>query len=378
MIRQRIKNLIKRSDRLYAIARCIKNINDPNYWKLVKGYYEVGDCASVLFEHKGEKYPDNIIYHIGFCMPDNHKTAVRDISGLCALLRKTLLSMSFPDALGMTPVVEWGSKSVYYDPGMDSVTLNAFEYYFEPVAKIRSDEVKDCKNVVDMFGGSNNMSNTILYMKWTSIQSAFYHVEEQEIVRLADLYKKYIRLNDNTSQFIKEQMNDILAEKPILAVHIRGTDFSVGIGSHPIIIKPEEYLETVKRVYAEGNYKKVFLATDDLNALELFKGEFKDKLLYYKDAFRAGSYVGAHATFNDRPFHHYKLGLEVLRDIYTLANCDSIVCGLSQVSIAARYVNLAMGRKYREVVVIDHGVNKEKSSLEAVKYLKEESMKKQN
>ena len=179
-------------------------------------------------------------------------------------------------------------------------------------------------------------------------------LEEQEIVRLADLYKKYIRLNDNTSQFIKEQMNDILAEKPILAVHIRGTDFSVGLGSHPIIIKPEEYLETVKRVYAEGNYKKVFLATDDLNALELFKGEFKDKLLYYK------------------------LGLEVLRDIYTLANCDSIVCGLSQVSIAARYVNLAMGRKYREVVVIDHGVNKEKSSLEAVKYLKEESMKKHN
>ena len=126
MLGTRIKNLIKSNDRLYVIGRCLKNINDPNYWKLVKGYYEIGDSASVLIEHKGEKYPDKIIYHIGFCMPDNKRTVVRDISGLCALLRKTLLSMTFPDALGMFPVIEWGSKSVYYDPGMDPVTRNAF------------------------------------------------------------------------------------------------------------------------------------------------------------------------------------------------------------------------------------------------------------
>lgn len=366
MIRQRIKNLIKKSDRLYAIARCIKNINDPNYLKLVKGYFEVCDCTSVLLEHKGEKYPNKIIYHIGFCMPDNKKTAVRDTSGFCALLRKTLLSMSFPDALGMTPVVEWGSKSVYYDSGMDSVTLNVFEYYFEPVAKICSDEVEDCKNVVDVTALQRSMANSFFFMERASDMFASYCIEEREFERLSDLYKKYIHLNDKTKKYIDDQINEILDDESILAVHVRGTDFNLGTKNHPIAIMPEECLETVKQVYSEGIYKKIFLATDDENALELFKGEFKDKLLYYKDAFRTESHVGAHATLNNRPFHHYKLGLEILRDIYTLANCDSLVCGLSQVSFAARYVNLAMGRKYSKIVVIDHGVNKE-SSLEAVK-----------
>ena len=75
--------------------------------------------------------------------------------------------------------------------------------------------------------------------------------------------------------------------------------------------------------------------------------------------FRSDNHNGAQDTFSDRPLHRYKLGLELLRDIYTLANCDSLVCGLSQVSFAARYVNLAIGKKFGEVVIIDHGVNKE-------------------
>ena len=60
----------------------------------------------------------------------------------------------------MTCVVEWGSKSVYYDSSMDSVTLNIFEYYFESVANIHSDEVEDCKNVVDVTALKHSMVNS--------------------------------------------------------------------------------------------------------------------------------------------------------------------------------------------------------------------------
>ena len=97
-----LKYYIKSHDKLYIMARCLKNLNDPNFIKLIRGYYDNSqDYVSMLIEHKGEKYPDKIIYHIGFCVPDNNKTPARDCSGFCALLRKTLLSMSFPDALGM-------------------------------------------------------------------------------------------------------------------------------------------------------------------------------------------------------------------------------------------------------------------------------------
>lgn len=374
MLGKKIKNLIKKSDRFYVIARCIKSINDPNYRKLVKGYFEICDYASILIEHKGEKYPDKIIYHIGFFVPHNKKDVGKNAGGIAALLRYTLYGMIFPVDLGMIPVVEWGSKSVYYEPGMDTVTLNVFEYYFEPVSKICSKEIDDCKNVVDVFEINRGLKNSSIVMERIPDLFACYHIGQDEIERLADLYKKYIHLNDKTKEYIEEQINEILDEGSILAVHIRGTDFNLGVKDHPIVITAEEYLETVKKVFAEGKYEKIFLATDDINALELFKEEFKNKLLYYKDAFRTDSYVGAHTLLNDRPLHHYKLGLEVLRDIYTLASCDSLVCGLSQVSFAARYVNLAIGRKYSKIVVMDHGVNKEDSS-EAIKYLKEETMK---
>lgn len=369
MLRKRIRNIIKKYDKLYAIARCMKSINDPDYLKLVKGYFELCDYASILIDHKGEQYPDKIIYHIGYCVPSNKKTIVKDPAGIAALLRYTLFGMVFSDTLRMDPVVEWGSQSVYYDPGMDPITLNVFEYYFEPVSKIYLKELESCKNVVDMFGINRSCWNSCIVMEQAPDLFAPYCVEQEEIERMANLYKKHIHLNNKTQKYIDDQMNEILDTEPILAVHIRGTDFNLGVKNHPIAVTAEEYLEVVKQAYADGNYKRIFLATDDANALEEFKREFKDKLLYYDDAFRSDNHYGAQATFSDRSFHSYRLGLEALRDIYTLANCDSLVCGLSNMAYAARYVNIAIGRKFKDVIVLNKGINSEESA-EAKEYMK--------
>ena len=51
MAEKRIKNIVKKSDRLYVIARCIKSIDDSNYRELVKGHYkEPSDYTSILIE----------------------------------------------------------------------------------------------------------------------------------------------------------------------------------------------------------------------------------------------------------------------------------------------------------------------------------------
>ena len=54
MLSKRIKNMIIKNDRLYVIVRRIKSINNSNYWKLVKGCFEVCNYASILIEHKGD------------------------------------------------------------------------------------------------------------------------------------------------------------------------------------------------------------------------------------------------------------------------------------------------------------------------------------
>ena len=61
---------------------------------------------------------------------------------------------------------------------------------------------------------------------------------------------------------------------------------------------------------------------------------------------------------SDREHHHYKLGLEVLRDVYTLASCEYFLAGMSNVSLAAQYIRIANGSEHKKVVILDNGINR--------------------
>ena len=179
---------------------------------------------------------------------------------------------------------------------------------------------------------------------------------------MAEIYKEYIHLNASTQEYIDANISRCINGGRILGVHVRGTDFNHGYSGHPRVVTPKEYLEKTKEIFSKGKYDRIFLATEDSGALELFRNEFDKELVYYDDVFRSANDIGPHIMPDNRPLHHYKLGLEVLRDVYTLANCDALVCGLSQVSFTARYVNLALGRKFEQVEVINKGINKNDSA----------------
>ena len=144
-----------------------------------------------------------------------------------------------------------------------------------------------------------------------------------------------------------------------MGVHVRGTDFNLGLLNHPNIVAPNEYLAKTKEIFSGGEYGKIFIATEDSSAIELFLSEFGDKILYYKDVFRTSGKSGPHSTINNRELNNYKLGLEVIRDVYTLANCDGFISGLSHVAFAVRYTNIALDRKFDAVYTIDKGIKHE-------------------
>lgn len=356
LIKEKIYELLKKNDRLYVIARCIRGLNNPDYFKLVKGYYEsTYKYTSVLAKHNGMKFPDKVIYSIKYFVPKNNTDIAKGSGGFCATFRLILGQLLFSDMFDMIPVVEWGSNSIYYDSSMDHVTKNVFEYYFEPVSNVDYREVNECKNVIEAHYSQAH------YFIGSVLNSTI--VKQDEIEQLGNIFKKYIRFNKTTKEYIDENLNSILNKKEkILAVHVRGTDYNIGLKNHPKIITPQEYLSVAKDIYSKGLYDKVFLATDDKNVLELFEREFKDNLLYYTDVFRTENHYGPHSTYSTRPMHYYKLGLEVLRDIYTLANCDSFVCCLSGVATTARYVKVALNQKFEEIIVLDHGINDKDSS----------------
>jgi len=53
----------------------------------------------------------------------------------------------------------------------------------------------------------------------------------------------------------------------------------------------------------------------------------------------------------------YRMGLEVLRDAYTLVACGGFIGGLSQVSNAARYIKQSLGSDYRYKKTISKGIS---------------------
>lgn len=188
-----------------------------------------------------------------------------------------------------------------------------------------------------------------------------YARNEQYIDEMARITAKYVCLNDEISRQFKQEIGRLLDGKNTLAVHVRGTDFKQNFNGHPVQVRTEEYLRAAQKIFEEGAYERVFLATDDLEALELFKNKFKDNLLYYEDVIRSNGVDTVMHSRVQRENHHYLLGIEVLRDMYTLASCNGLVAGLSQVSFAARIQKKSSGINYKDLVVIDKGINSHRS-----------------
>lgn len=91
--------------------------------------------------------------------------------------------------------------------------------------------------------------------------------------------------------------------------------------------------------------------------MERLQKIYGDKIVYYKDVLRSNGQETVMNSISNRENHHYMLGLEVLRDMLTLARCDGMVAGLSQVSIAARIQKASYNKEYEDLVIIDKGMN---------------------
>lgn len=336
----KIKKIITKNDRLYILAKCIKNSNNPDMIKLIRGFYSQPSNNLTLILNSSSKLAPKSVYYIDLGVEDYRKT------GFCALLRYTVEALCFAESLGFSPFVMWGKGTVYYENELSSYTDNVFLYYFESVSSVRQ--------IINEQYVSWKLDDIEFYIqkKWSP-----YCIDDEELFLCAASYKKHIHLNSQAANYIDQSIKSIIKNNKVLGVHARGTDFNVGYINHPKAITSNIYISKAKELFNTGNYDKIFIATEDVNLLNSFIDAFGEELVYYDDVFRTSGMALPHGTQSNRPLHHYKLGLEVLRDIYTLAHCEGLVCGLSQVSFAARYVNIALDRKFKEVIILDHGIN---------------------
>lgn len=332
----KLKEYVKSKPKLECLYMCLKGLKDEDLARKIIGVKR--NPYNLIMQAKGEQHPNENIYYINF-------DRGYEFNGFCSLFRFVLCHLAFAEDINMIPVVNWGREILYYD---DTVTWtnNAFDYYFEPVSVISVEETLKCKHVVESKGLDASAFGT----------TSGYVIPNEEIVLMGNIAKKYMSLRKDVSSLINE---NFYTEGKTLGVHVRATDFNKGYNRHPKVVTPQEYLAETKKALNENDFQKIFLATDDSSVVELFKKEFGNRLCYYDDIYRSTDGEAIHYGNSNvqREHHKFKLGVEILKDFYTLGRCAGLIAGNSNVSICARIIKVSTGSSYKYVNIIDKGVN---------------------
>ena len=300
----------------------------------------------------GQRNPQKNIYFIEIYGSDG--------MGFAAFLRHTLLALFEADRLGFVPAVSYFPENcVYAEFEKINGTDNPFEYYFEQVSDVSVKEVHESSRVF-LYHWSHSVRVEHEFGDMNPNMPGGYNVDDEYIGKMALVLKKYIRLNNVVQHKVLSDMQELIKgrwnEKKILGVHIRGTDYALNWKNHPNMITMDAFVEAIDETLVKYDYEYIFLATDDKRRLETMQKKYGSKLIYYQDVVRGEHELNIALEKNDRPMHHYLNGLEVVRDMYTLARCDSLICGLSQVSIFARTIRLAEQGPYTYLKVLDKGI----------------------
>lgn len=318
-----IKDILKKSEKLYYIMYCLSKINSAQFRNRVLTIRTNPYC--ILFEHYGNENIDKVFYDI--LVGDETK-------GFCSAVRDTLYFMLYADALGFVPYVRFTDNIPYHEDHTVNGANNVFEYYFKQPARISYEELmQSCK-----VAKAENLHRDGVFPLLGIQKPISYYSDNSEVIDMcAEMYRKYFVLNDLVQEQLNKDMESIV--KPgLIGVHYRGTDFKVGYNGHPVAVQYERHIQETEKLLNTGNYSGVFLATEDGDVVDIFKEKFGNILYMYNDVIRGTGETNAYNMKSQRINHHYLLGYEVMRDYYTLAACDVFITSMSGVGITTQIV----------------------------------------
>jgi len=255
----------------------------------------------------GEENPDKTFYVIGF---------PRDKDGLlfCYALEH-----------GHIPVIDQQNYNNQYLNQKTLFNENSWEYYFLQPSGYSLNDIKKSKNIV--------LSNK-LQMPNKKYTIDFYIFEDKKrLDYFRNLFSKYILFNEETKKHILNTYNSIFSGKTnILGVLCRGTDYlRKKPGGHPVQPEPVKVINKAVEIIEKYQCNYIYLATEDQEIYNLFKTEFKEKLIsneqrrFSRNDFKNLDYISQ--IMNSNKEENYSLGLDYLSSIYNLSKCDYFIGG---------------------------------------------------
>jgi len=243
---------------------------------------------------------------------------------------------------------------IYFDPAKTSNFYseshgdNVWEYFFEPVMKIGyaelskqvesgniaesqihrySDEdfhklrvnfLTNPKRVTTIWNGTK-VEDPALWMARNRAQGRRF-------------VARYVKPRPHILRKVKKFVAENISPQYTLGVHIRGTDFAYASPT-----KPEQYIVAIHQHAKERNLEdfRIFLATDQVQFVDLFISEFGDRIITY-ESMRSGSDVPVFLWDNADA---YRKGEDVLIDILLLSRCNFLIKSTAAVGEYALWFN---------------------------------------
>ena len=282
-------------------------------------------------------------------------------AGFFALVRWVLDAMYFCDRLSLKPYIKFSKNFLYYDETMPE-DMNPYEYYFEQPCNFDKDMYENVGLIVKYLPRNRQMAEVLN-------GNSPYQATEEYINQMGRIMRKYLRFNEKTQKIINDQLKTTGANKEMLGVHIRGTDYKLNWKDHPQYVPPEVYYKYIDMAIKKFDFKKIYIATDDQDILREFIAHYgKDKVVFSQNSIRTNGTEGVHILSGVKRMNHkYLLGVEVICDMCMLAACGGLISGLSQVSLASRIYKKSKREAFLYDKKIDRGVNKKGKMFSIVK-----------
>lgn len=214
-------------------------------------------------------------------------------------------------------------------------TNNSWEYYFEQTPLIDGEEVNQMNSL---------MAGNLTYEN----REVFMHPEN--FVWLKNKFYDNFKIKPYLQQMLDDYYNQNIKDKVTLGVQVRLTDMKHYHNVSPL----ESYVVMINAILAERpEIEQIFLATDDGVVITKLREIITSvPILCYEDMFRADEvnkhlepYDRLHST---RELHRYKIGIECVQEIFTLAKCDYLLkADISSVSIVASILSDNIKQVYK-------------------------------
>ena len=211
----------------------------------------------------------------------------------------------------------------------DVIGENIWNLFFEPLPF--NEEIEYSKTIfldryLDYSITHVNAHNLYLNQNFTKVRN-LYH----------EIYHKYIKIKPDILAEVNNFFDTHLAGNICLGVHKRHVLHYREEHSKKVV-PIGDYLEVIKQLMSQSGAEKIFLATDEKEAVEAMKQAFGDRLICRQDIIRASVSESQEMHWQAKNSGS-RLGREVLIDALLLAKCNIFLHGLSNISTAVSFVN---------------------------------------